>query len=91
MGLENIKQVAVLGAGTMGSGIAELLSRLGGYQVVMTDATEELAQRGLEMQKKNLQKFFVDKGKITADEMAAIVGRMKVAANIAVNRNPGHW
>lgn len=83
MGLENIKQVAVIGAGNMGSGIAELLSRLGGYQVIMTDTTDELVQRGLQNQKNNLQKFFVDKGKITADEMEAIIGRIKLTTDIA--------
>ena len=76
MGLENIKQVAVIGAGNMGSGIAELLSRIGGYQVIMTDTTDELVQRGLQNQQKNLQKFFVDKERMTADEMKTIIGRI---------------
>ncbi len=83
MGLENIKRVAVIGAGNMGSGIAELLSRLGKYQVTMTDTTKELVQRGLDNQKNNLQKYFVDKGKITADEMKAIIGRISLAGSIA--------
>lgn len=82
MGLDNIKQVAVIGAGNMGSGIAELLSRLGGYQVVMTDTTDELVQRGLQNQQKNLQKFFVDKGRMTADEMKTIIGRIKTTTDI---------
>ena len=55
MGLENIKQVTVIGAGNMGSGIAELLSRVGGYQVTMADTTDELVQRGLQNQKNNRQ------------------------------------
>ncbi len=84
MGLENIKQVTVIGAGNMGSGVAELLSRLGGYQVIMSDTTDELVQRGLQNQRNNLQKFFVDKGKITADEMKAIIGRIKLTTNIAL-------
>ncbi len=83
MGLEKIKRVAVIGAGGMGSGIAELLSRVGGYQVVMADTTDELVQRGLQNQRNNLQKYFVDKGKITADEMKAILGRIKLTTNIA--------
>lgn len=83
MGLKDVKTIAVIGAGGMGSGIAELLSRVGGYQVIMTDTTDELVQRGLQNQKKNLQKFFVDKGKITADEMEAIVGRIKLTTDIA--------
>lgn len=83
MGLENIKRVAVIGAGGMGSGIAEILSRIGGYQVIMCDTTDELVQRGLQNQRNNLQKFFVDKGKITAKEMEAILGRIKTTSNLA--------
>ncbi|MFC2006435.1 3-hydroxyacyl-CoA dehydrogenase family protein [Chloroflexota bacterium] len=83
MGLDNIKQVAVIGAGTMGSGIADLLSRIGGYQVIMSDTTDELLQRGIGNVRNSLQKFFVDKGKITADEMEAILGRIKITTSIA--------
>ncbi|MFC1928661.1 3-hydroxyacyl-CoA dehydrogenase family protein [Chloroflexota bacterium] len=83
MGLENIKQVTVIGAGTMGSGIAELLSRVGGYQVVLCDTTDEVVQRGLQNQRNNLQKFSVDKGKITAEEMEAILGRIKTMTSPA--------
>ena len=82
MGLEDIKQVAVIGAGNMGAGIAEVLSRVGGYHVVMSDATEELAKAGLQRQQSNLQKYFVDKGKITGDEMKAIIGRIKTTAKL---------
>ncbi|MFC1928659.1 3-hydroxyacyl-CoA dehydrogenase family protein [Chloroflexota bacterium] len=83
MGLEKIKRATVIGAGNMGSGIAELLSRLGGYQVVLCDTTDELVQRGLQNQRNNLQRFFVDKGKITAEEMEAILGRIKTMTNLA--------
>jgi len=83
MGVENIKQVAVIGAGTMGMGIADLCARIGGYQVVMMDTTDELVQRGLQNVRNSLQKFFVDKGKITADEMEAMLGRIKPTTSIA--------
>ncbi|MFC2034580.1 3-hydroxyacyl-CoA dehydrogenase family protein [Chloroflexota bacterium] len=83
MGLENIKQVTVIGAGNMGSGIAGILSRLGGYQVIMCDTTNELVQSGLQNQRNNLQRFFVDKQKITADEMETILGRIKTTTNTA--------
>ena len=81
MRLENIKQVAVIGAGNMGSGIAELLSRVGGYHVIMSDTSNELVQRGLQNQRNNLQRFFVDKRKITAGEMEEILGRIKITTN----------
>ena len=83
MGLENIKQVAVIGAGNMGSGIAELFARVGQYQVIMADTSDELVQRGWQNRQKNLQRFFVDKGKISADEMTAILGRIKTTTDLA--------
>ena len=88
MELENIKQVAVIGAGNMGAQIAQLVSQVGGYQVIMTDTNDELVNKGLQRQRDSLQRFFVDKGKITADEMQAIVGRIKGTTSIpdAVNK-----
>lgn len=83
MGIDNLKKFAVIGAGGMGSGIAELLSRMGGYEVVLCDTTEELVQRGLDNQRKNLQKFFVEKGKITSEEMEEILGRIKLTTSVA--------
>jgi len=83
MGIADIKQVAVIGAGTMGIGIADLLARIGGYQVVMMDTTDELVKRGLQNTRNSLQKYFVDKGKITADEMEAVLGRIKPTTSIA--------
>ena len=83
MGVDDIKQVAVIGAGTMGMGIADLLSRIGGYQVVMMDTTDELVQRGMGNIKNSLQKYFVDKGKISTEDKEAILGRIKITTNMA--------
>jgi len=83
MGLENIKQVAVIGAGNMGAQIAQLLSQIGGYQVVITDVNDELVNKGLQRLRNNLQKFFVDRRKITADEMETILGRIKGTASLS--------
>ncbi|MFC2060024.1 3-hydroxyacyl-CoA dehydrogenase family protein [Chloroflexota bacterium] len=82
MGLENIKQIAVLGAGNMGAQIAQIASQIGGYQVMMMDVNEELVATGLKRQRDGLQRFFVDKGKMTADDMQAIVGRIKGTTSI---------
>lgn len=83
MKLEDIKQVAVVGAGNMGAQIAQLAAQVGGYQVVMTDTADDLVSKGLQRQRNALQKFFVDKGKMTADEMQAIIGRIKGTTNLA--------
>ena len=82
MGLENVKQVAVIGAGNMGAQIAQLASQVGGYQVMMADMNEELVAKGLQRQRDSLQRFFVDKGKMTGDEMQAVIGRIKGTANL---------
>ncbi len=82
MELENIKQVAVIGAGNMGAQIAQLVSQIGGYPVVMMDVNDELVGKGLQRQRDNLQRYFVDRNKITANEMQAIIGRIKGTTSI---------
>ena len=82
MGLENIKQVALIGAGNMGAQIAQLVSQVGGYPVVMMDVNNELVAEGLQRQQDNLQRYFVDRNKITANEMQTIVGRIKGTTSI---------
>ncbi len=82
MELKNIKQVAVIGAGNLGAQIAQLVSQVGGYPVVMMDVNDELVEKGLQRQRDNLQRYFVDRNKITANEMQAIVGRIKGTTSI---------
>ena len=77
MKAEDIKHVAVIGAGAMGAQIAQLLSQVGGISVTITDMNEDAVNRGLAFIKNGLQKFFVDKGKMTADDMNQITGRIK--------------
>jgi 3-hydroxyacyl-CoA dehydrogenase len=48
MEIEKIKKTAVIGAGNTGSQIAEILSRLGGYEVHMMDIDNELLRKGLQ-------------------------------------------
>ncbi|MEM1578733.1 MAG: 3-hydroxyacyl-CoA dehydrogenase family protein [Archaeoglobaceae archaeon] len=83
MRLEEIKRVAVIGAGAMGSQIAQLLSRVGKYDVVMVDVSEELLKRAMDSIKSDLKKYFVAKGKMTEEEMREVVARIKVTTSIA--------
>lgn len=82
MNIEEIKKMAVVGAGTMGSQIAEILSRVGGYEVHMVDITDELVKKGLQAMAERLERFFVAKGKLTAEEKQVIIGRIKGSADI---------
>jgi 3-hydroxybutyryl-CoA dehydrogenase len=61
-----IKRVGVIGAGTMGNGIAHVFAR-GGYSVVLCDVEQRFLERGLATIAKNLERE-VAKNKITAEE-----------------------
>ncbi len=74
MKLENIKKIGVVGAGTMGNGIAQV-SAMAGFQVVMRDISVEFAQKGLNTISKNLDRL-VKKEKLTAEGKEEILGRI---------------
>src|SRR6185312_14746344 len=67
----NIKQVGVIGAGTMGNGIAHVFAK-SGYQVYLQDLHESSLTRGLETIKKNLERE-LSKQKITEQTRDAAI------------------
>jgi 3-hydroxybutyryl-CoA dehydrogenase len=73
--IESIKTVAVLGAGTMGNGIAHVFARAG-YEVILRDVEEPFLRRGMETIGKNLDRE-VKKGKLTEAEKPAVLARLK--------------
>ena len=81
MSLESIKTVAVLGAGTMGNGIAHVFARAG-YNVILRDVQESFLQRGMETIGKNLDRE-VKKGKLTEAEKPQVLARLKPATDFA--------
>lgn len=76
-----IERVGVIGAGTMGNGIAHVFSR-SGYQVVLCDIEQRFLDRGLETISKNLERE-VSKNKITAADKAAALGRIQAVTDRA--------
>ena len=58
-----IMKVGVIGAGTMGSGIAQAFAQVEGYEVVLCDINDEFAARGKEKLKKGFDKR-IAKGKM---------------------------
>jgi len=72
----DIRRVAVIGAGTMGNGIAHVFAR-GGYDVVLCDVEQRFLERALETIGKNLERE-VAKNKITADNKASALRRIQV-------------
>jgi 3-hydroxybutyryl-CoA dehydrogenase len=71
----DIRNVTVIGAGTMGNGIAQVFAQKG-TPVVMIDVKQEFLDRGMAVIRKNLDRM-VKKEKIAADEVDEIVGRVK--------------
>ncbi|MCU1306155.1 MAG: 3-hydroxyacyl-CoA dehydrogenase [Acidobacteriaceae bacterium] len=65
----DIKTVGVIGAGTMGNGIAHVFAK-SGYKVVLCDIEQRFLDRGFDTIKKNLERE-VGKNKITADQRDA--------------------
>jgi 3-hydroxybutyryl-CoA dehydrogenase len=75
-----INTYGVIGAGQMGNGIAQVAATAG-LNVIMSDIKIEFAEKGLANITKILGKN-VDKGKISADEKDAILGRIKITADL---------
>jgi 3-hydroxybutyryl-CoA dehydrogenase len=69
-----IQRAGVIGAGTMGNGIAHVFAR-SGYDVVLCDVEQRFLDRGLDTIGKNLDRE-VAKNKITAADKAAALGRI---------------
>jgi len=77
----DIQRVGVVGAGTMGNGIAHVFAR-SGYAVVLCDVEQKFLDRALETIGKNLDREAA-KGKITAAEKNAALGRIQPATDRA--------
>ncbi|MCX5909379.1 MAG: 3-hydroxybutyryl-CoA dehydrogenase [Deltaproteobacteria bacterium] len=76
-----MKKIAVLGAGLMGSGIAQVAAEAG-YEVSMRDIEERFVQNGLKIIKKNHERA-IGKGKMTPEQSAAVLARIKGVVDLA--------
>ena len=76
-----IRQVGVVGAGTMGHGIAQVLVR-NGYSVVLHDTTPELVGCGAERISRGLARD-VEKGRLTADEKQQAETRLRTTTELS--------
>jgi len=76
-----VKKVGVVGAGTMGNGIAQIAAQIG-CDVVMRDIEMRFVEGGMN----NIERFLsksVEKGKMDATEKDSILGRIKGTVDIA--------
>jgi 3-hydroxybutyryl-CoA dehydrogenase len=75
-----IQTFGVIGAGQMGNGITQVAA-MSGLNVIMNDIKEEFVERGLATITKILSRN-VDKGKMTDEEKAAVLGRIKTSVSL---------
>jgi len=82
MRVENVKKVAVLGAGVMGHGIAMTCARTG-FETIMVDVSKDLLDKGYDLIRNGQFGLvrLVDKGKMTKEEMESIIGRIKATTD----------
>ncbi len=76
-----IKKIGVIGAGTMGNGIAQMAAQIG-CEVIMRDVEDAFVERGM----KSIDRFLskgVEKGKLNAADKDAILGRIKGTTDMA--------
>jgi len=73
--------MAVIGSGTMGHGIAQA-AIFAGYEVRLYDVAREMLDRALGIIKGNIDKRFVEKGKISREEGDRIFGRLAAVTDL---------
>jgi 3-hydroxybutyryl-CoA dehydrogenase len=81
----SVKKIMVIGAGQMGSGIAQVCAQAG-YDVFLNDLKPEFVERGFAGIKKNLGRQ-VDKGRMTAEQLDEIVGRITSSSDLQDAKN----
>ena len=81
MSVDSIKTVAVLGAGTMGNGIAHVFARAG-YKVILRDVEQRFLDRGLDAIAKNLDRE-IKKGKLAEAEKPKVLARVVAVTDLS--------
>jgi len=81
----DIKNIAVIGSGTMGNGIAHTFAQFG-YSVILIDIKQELLDKGIETISKNIDRQ-VKKGSLTEDQKKTTLSNMKSSVLLSDAKN----
>ncbi|MBC7108368.1 MAG: 3-hydroxybutyryl-CoA dehydrogenase [Methanomassiliicoccales archaeon] len=73
--VDGVRKIGIVGAGTMGSGIAQVAAQ-SGYEVILNDISDSFIQNGIAKIEKGLSRA-IEKGKMTKEEMANIMSRIR--------------
>lgn len=82
-----INKIGVVGAGTMGNGIAHVAAQ-SGFEVVLVDVDQKFLEKAVGTIKKNLGRQ-VEKGKLTQEQMDGTLGKIKTAASLEAVKDCG--
>jgi 3-hydroxybutyryl-CoA dehydrogenase len=82
---DRIKNVIILGSGTMGNGISQAVATPGQYATYMLDIEQSILDRGMEAIRDSLRRI-ERKGRITPEEAEAILSRIKATTDYEVAR-----
>ena len=77
--MANIKKIAVIGAGTMGTGITQVAAA-SGFEVILNDVDDKFLQRALKIMDKSLSKL-QEKGRLKEDK-DTVLGRIKTTTEL---------
>ncbi len=75
-----VRTIAVIGAGTMGRGIA-YAAAIGGYRTILEDVSERMLEQGLESIRQSLDEG-LERGKVTPAQKAETLGRISTAQSV---------
>src|ERR1035441_8875664 len=78
--LQDIKTIAIAGAGTMGAGIAQLCAAAG-YKTLLYDINEAAIERGLNIISKNIDGA-IERGKMTAEQKAILLDQIRAVSKL---------
>jgi len=78
--MHEIRSIGVVGAGTMGHGIAQVAAQ-SGYDVVLADVAPQALERGLAQIGKSLDKL-VGKGKLTPEQRERTLSRLRSGSTL---------
>src|SRR4028119_1522632 len=84
-GMQEIRTIGVVGAGTMGHGIAQV-SAASGYDVVLVDVAPQALERGITQIGQSLQKL-ESKGKLSAEEREKTIARIRPESRLDALRD----
>jgi len=85
MKVDDIKKITVIGSGTMGNGIAQVVA-MTGYEVNLVDIKQEFLDRAMAVLGKSMDRM-IKKEKITEDDKKATLGRINATTDLSVAKD----